>query len=112
MDQSQAGFEHVRAGGYAVLAVTGEIDLAVQETFGRELSRLAARATSPCFVDLSGVTFMDSSGLSQLAKARERSRKAGVELVLVAPARPVRCVLEVSGLAAVLPIRDELPRRG
>jgi len=93
-----ADFERGRREGEALLSVAGEIDLATAEAFRDQLRRLIAEAHSPALVDLSGVTFMDSSGVDALASARRRAGDAGVELILVAPSPPVRRVLELTAL--------------
>ena len=55
-------------------------------------------------VDLSGVTFIDSTGLGALMRAHQRLRRQGRALSLICPAGPARRALEVSGLVGVLPI--------
>jgi anti-sigma B factor antagonist len=81
-----------------VLTVQGEIDMAVAKDFQSELWTLIDHSRSPAFVDLSGVTFMDSTGVNALAAARRRAVESDVELVLSDPSRPVRLVLEATGL--------------
>lgn len=63
-----------------------------------ELNRLIAEAHSPAMVDLSAVTFIDASGLSELVAARRRVADTDVEIVLVDPSAPCRRILEVTGL--------------
>ena len=77
-------------GSVRVVSVEGEIDLG---TAG-ELSEAAAcghAGDRPSLVlDLSGVTFMDSTGLKVLLAVHKRAELAGGRLVLAAPAR-ARC---------------------
>ncbi len=76
-----------------VLRVSGEIDAATAGEF--ELALAAAfEPTEPLQVDLSGVPFMDSSGLRALLAV---SRVREITVSLASPA--VRHVLELSGLA-------------
>jgi anti-sigma B factor antagonist len=93
-----AGFERCDRAGGSILVVRGEIDLATAADFRDELGKLIADVDSPALVDLSGVTFMDSSGVDVLAGARRQAGDAGVELVLVEPSSQVRMVLELTGL--------------
>ncbi|MGH9032544.1 MAG: STAS domain-containing protein [Acidimicrobiia bacterium] len=93
-----AAFERGQRAGESILVVHGEIDLAAADDFRDELRTLIGEANSPALVDLSGVTFMDSSGVDALASARRRADDADVELILVEPSSPVRMVLEVAGL--------------
>jgi anti-sigma B factor antagonist len=50
-------------------------------------------------LDMSGVEFIDSSGLGVLVAITEAARAAGGDLVVVAPGRAVVRLLELSGLA-------------
>jgi anti-sigma B factor antagonist len=77
------------------LAIAGEIDAATAPTL-----RAAIRAAAdvlvdpPLHVDMSDVSFMDSSGLSALIVGY-RSIRGGLRVV--APSRPVARVFEVTG---------------
>jgi anti-sigma B factor antagonist len=93
-------FEHGKGPAGPVLTARGEIDMAVAEQFQTELLTLIDHSKSPAFVDLSDVTFMDSTGVNALAAARRRAVESDVELVLIDPSRPVRLVLEATGLWA------------
>ena len=93
-----AGFERGNRAGEPILVVRGEIDLATAGDLRDELRKLIADADSPALVDLSGVTFIDSSGVDVLAGARRNADDAGVELILVEPSSQVRMVLELTGL--------------
>ncbi|MEZ5217886.1 MAG: STAS domain-containing protein [Ilumatobacteraceae bacterium] len=81
-----------------IVSAVGEIDA---HTAGQLSSALAGRAAEDVVVDLSGVTFLDSSGLRVLLAERQDHADAGTSLFLRAPSGPVRRVLELSGLAAV-----------
>ena len=105
MDGEQAFFEREDRCGVRTLVVAGEIDLATAPAFRRQLDALINDAHSPAFVDLTGVTFLDSSGLSVLVHARRALAAGDVELVLLNPSRLVRKVLEVSGIGALFEIR-------
>ena len=49
-------------------------------------------------IELSGVEFIDSSGLGVLVALTERAREQGGDLIVVAPSRPVVRLLQISGL--------------
>ena len=55
-------------------------------------------------VDLSGVTFIDSQGLSVLLRAYKALSPEGRGLCLRSPRPQVRQALEVSGVASVLTV--------
>ena len=77
--------------------VYGELDLAAAEPFRGELAAAISRASGTnVLIDLSGVTFMDSSGLRALLTALELDD--GKE-VIVQSSRQVFKLLHLSGLA-------------
>jgi anti-anti-sigma factor len=90
----------------AGVRVYGELDLASAEPFRQELSA-AVRGTSDTtfLVDLSGVTFMDSSGLRALLNALE---VADGKRVIVQSSRQVFKLLHLSGLADDSPPNVEM----
>ena len=53
-------------------------------------------------LDLSGVEFIDVTGLRVLLQARERARRAGVELAVVHASRGVRRLLSLTGTTELL----------
>lgn len=64
-------------------------------------------------LDLSALTFMDSSGVRVIVSACRRRRERGDELVLLRPGRAVDRLLSLSGLAEHLTIeRGEDAARG
>ena len=82
------------------VAVRGELDLASAEPFREQLSAAVCEATGKSFlIDLSGVTFMDSSGLRALIRALELG---GGKDLIVQPSKQVFKILDLSGLAADL----------
>ena len=86
------------AGGHVVVALAGEIDVAtagaVTEAFAEAASR---EGPGGCLCgDLSGVTFLDSTGLTALVTARRACEERGIEMVLVGAAGSVRRVLALS----------------
>ena len=95
---SQLIFQHEQRNGCRTLAVSGEVDLATAPGLRRELETLIAEAHSPAGLDLSAVTFIDASGLSELVTAKRKVAHTDVEFVLVDPSAPCRRILEVTGL--------------
>src|SRR4051812_16226385 len=66
----QATFVRSDRDGRATLVVAGEIDLVTAPFLRDELAAVIGDAGSTTVVDLSGVTFIDSSGLGALIDAR------------------------------------------
>jgi anti-sigma B factor antagonist len=85
--------------GRTVLVLSGEIDLSRIEELSEQIDAAVNPADRLLF-DLSGVTFMDSSGIALLLT----TANSVAETVIRAPSRQVRRVLEATGLTSVLRI--------
>lgn len=98
MSQVRIETESRSDGSVEVVRVAGEIDL--------ETADQLAEAIDACHglvvVDLGGVTFMDSSGLGTLIRARNRLVDEGGGLVVREVAANVRRLFEVTGLTDFL----------
>ena len=95
---------NVQCDGGVVRAV-GEVDAS---TCGQLDERLRALdGAEPASVDLSAVTFMDSSGLRVLIEHHYLRAERGYSLTVVNPSRPVRRLLEITGLDVVMNVASE-----
>jgi anti-sigma B factor antagonist len=110
MKPDQASFERHERHGHSTLVITGEIDIANAPTFLDELMAAAAEAHSPAVVDMSAVTFLDSSGLNALVNARRRLEDTDVSLVLLNPSPPCQRVLEITGIDEIFEVVTCSPR--
>lgn len=97
----------VNGGVVASLRVAGEVDLSTVAIFDEAISASVENAHDPLRIDLSGVTFMDSSGLNALIRARNTLEERGVKLVISGVSDQVRHLLEISGLATAFVIAPE-----
>lgn len=86
--------EHVR--------ITGEVDISNVHRLQEELAQVTARRPKQVIFDLSGLRFIDSSGLAQLAEVAQLVGHVEVRQ----PSDIVRRVIEITGLADVLHITD------
>jgi len=93
--------------GYYVVALTGEVDLASSPAARTEI--LSALDRGDVFVELSEVTYMDSSGVASLVEGYQMSKDKGRRFGLVGVAEPVRLVLGLANLDKVFPLFDVLP---
>jgi anti-anti-sigma factor len=85
----------------ARLALYGEFDIAAAGAASDALEDLLGRGLDAVTVDLSGLDFMDSTGVKFLVDGRDKARELGVELSLVPGAGPASRVLIVSGVTAL-----------
>lgn len=88
--------ESRRDGDVLMVALSGELDLASAPDLERELR--VGEETSPgrLVIDLSGLGFMDSTGLQALLRARERAHEAGYALSLRRGPHQVQRVFELT----------------
>ncbi len=90
-------------GAGAVVTVEGELDVATAPRLRAEVAALVLEPGQVLAVDLAGVTFCDSSGISALIAARNVAETAGAAVALVAlPARLSR-TFGLIGLADFFP---------
>src|SRR6201999_1626524 len=115
--QNQFQVEVRRSGAAAVVAVSGELDLASGPELEAELDQLTGPDIQLVVIDLRALDFMDSTGLSILVRAHQRLAGEGCEMGLVKGSQQVQRLLDLTGVAERLRLVDapeELldPRRG
>jgi anti-sigma B factor antagonist len=84
-----------------VLPLEGEIDLHVSPRLERSLASMIKKRPERVVVDLSGVTFIDSSGLAVLIHALQEVKKYGGKLTLAGLNDNVRSIFEIARLDQV-----------
>jgi anti-sigma B factor antagonist len=91
----------------AVVSLEGELDLATAPRLREELASLAEQADSVIVVDLTNLAFIDSTGLSVLVMALNRSQACGGSIVLRNPSQSVMRILEITGLVSIFGIEEQ-----
>lgn len=94
---------HTGGQDMAVLAVRGELDLASIEVLRSTVGGYIGRS-SHIVLDLSDMTFCDSTGLGTFVGLHRQSAAAGGRLSLAAPRRRVDDLLKLSGIDRVIPV--------
>lgn len=89
--------------GIKILSLRGEIDLHSGRDLDLEFERLRAEGTTRVVVDVSGVSYMDSSGLRVLVKAQRAFEEVRGGLALAAAGDRVLKVIRLTGMTEVLP---------
>ena len=100
--------EEAHVGRRAVLSVVGEVEITTAAELEAAIESAATRAFD-IWLDLSGTTFMDSSGVHVVVEARGRLAAANRRLVVICPDGPVLRVLTLTGVDQLLEIH---PSRG
>ncbi|MEO1279270.1 MAG: STAS domain-containing protein [Planctomycetota bacterium] len=89
-----------------VLSVSGEVDIVrspdLQTSLQDAIGKVPGKGS--VIVDLSGVSYMDSSGVATLVRGLQLSRKKDVGLVLCSLQDRVRSIFEIARLDTVFPI--------
>ena len=98
---------HVEEGEEAHrVIVSGELDAATGPRLRSVLSELAGRATANggrnVIVDVSGVRFMDSTGLGVIVKSAGQLRRSERQLRVTGADERVRGVFETAGMGSLL----------
>ena len=88
-----------------ILRATGEIDLSTVDVLRREVDTARERAAT-VLLDVSGVTFIDSSGLHLLLEASHSSAVSDWGFFVVRPSRAVQRLIDVSGTADLIMLVD------
>jgi anti-anti-sigma factor len=91
-----------------IVSVRGDFDLQVAERVVAELEKVEASEPELLVIDLSRLSFMDSSGMGVIAAAQARAVEGDRRLVLVRPPYSVRRAFELSGFEDVVTIVDDL----
>ncbi|GAB3424380.1 STAS domain-containing protein [Flindersiella endophytica] len=108
-DDHQLSCEHSELPhGMAKVAVVGEIDQATSPRLKTELLKAIARMSPHLVIDMSGVTFIDSAGLTVILAARQRARAQGGDTYLLGPTKQIRKVLAITSLDRLLEIHETL----
>jgi len=92
-----------------VVAAGGELDLFTSERLREKLADVLELGGRRILVDLTGVSFMDSTALGVLVGAGKTLQASGGQMVLVADDPRVQRVIEITGLARVFRVEASLP---
>jgi anti-anti-sigma factor len=94
--------------GLVHVALRGELDLSSVNKVQEELRRVEADAPPVVVLDLSKLTFLDSTGLRCLVTADQRARDDGRRVVLVRGPDPVQRVFSITRLEERLEMVDDV----
>jgi anti-sigma B factor antagonist len=89
-----------------VLPLTGELDVATATAAQKRLVNVVLRAGDELVLDLSRLTFMDSTGIRLIFQARERALQHGAGFALARGPDAVMRVLRLVGLEDQLELVD------
>jgi anti-sigma B factor antagonist len=95
-------------GDRTVLAVRGEVDVHSASQLQDRLLQIIGAGQRSVVVDLSWLSFIDSTGLGALVAARNQAQQASVALRIVCRAERILKLFRITGLDAVFEIYPTL----
>ena len=102
MDQDELEFKVDVEG--SVVAPRGELDVATQGMLREVLERQAARGEVT--LDLSGLRFLDTSGLRLVLETAEAARRDGFAFTVLPGSPAVQRPFDLAGVTELVPFRD------
>ncbi|GAA0532276.1 hypothetical protein GCM10010172_11300 [Paractinoplanes ferrugineus] len=93
-----------RAADTTTVALKGEVDVLTVDQVRVALEESLAGRPREIVVDMSELTFIDSTGLGALIFGFQRARDAGIRFRLARPTRTVHQILLLSGLLEVVEV--------
>ena len=95
-------------GSSALVRIRGDLDLQVVDRVADALARIESDEPELLVIDLSRLSFMDSTGMGVIAAAHIRAVDAGRRFAIVIPPPGVRQAFERTKLTEVITTTDDL----
>ncbi|MGR8920746.1 MAG: STAS domain-containing protein [Gammaproteobacteria bacterium] len=96
--------------GYDIVMLTGDVDLSCSPE-ARKAILACLSAGHDTLVDLSNVTYIDSSGVASLVEGFQTAKKSDLRFGLIGVSEAALSVLELARLDKVFPIHADLSER-
>jgi anti-sigma B factor antagonist len=101
--------DHDVQDGVQLVAVSGELDLASVNELRAALGTAVATRSQSVVVDVSDVSFIDSTALAALLRSNDELSSNGVRMVMACPPGPVRRLLTMTSLDDRLSLAPDRP---
>ena len=96
-------------GDVSIARAVGEVDMATAQDFASALTDAVSGSVTRLVVDLSGMTFMDSSGVGALFRLGGKLAERRQELRLVVPrGAPIEKMLRLVEIGRIAPLHESL----
>ena len=96
-----------QTGGVTLVVPQGDLDMGTADHVKRMLTELIAKGQSKLVMDLTGVSYVDSSGLGALVAAMKQARAVGGNLKLCGLQDDVRSIFEMARLIKVMAVHSD-----
>lgn len=97
-----------KVGDFAVLVVSGEVDVFTAPKVREQLIDLVEQGDHHLVVSLEGVDFLDSTGLGVLVAGLKRVKMHDGTLSVVCTKDKILKIFRITGLTKVFPIHDSI----
>ncbi|MEO5920197.1 MAG: STAS domain-containing protein [Pseudolysinimonas sp.] len=94
-------------GDIAVIQLVGRLNMASAARLREAVTSIVDSGRTRVSIDMSGVDFLDSSGLGAIISALKTTRQAGGDLRIAAPTGQAKLVLQLTNLDRVLTAYDD-----
>jgi anti-sigma B factor antagonist len=95
-------------GPVAVLEVKGKVRVGESaQQFAAELGTILARSSGPVLLDVSGIDYIDSTGIGELVGHMQKASESGRRMALLQPHKRLMSLLELTGLDKYFLIFDD-----
>jgi len=102
------GVEVAQRDGWAVVAISGQVDLATAPALKERMLQLVTDGQEHLVCDLTSTEFLDSTALGALVSVLKRLKVKGGEMRLVCTSPSILKVFDITGLDRVFPIHASL----
>lgn len=89
-------------GAATVIEATGRLDMVAAPQLKALIQAAVTKGEIPVVIDLSGITFMDSTGLAALISGLRVTRQVGSDLRIAGATSQVLSVLRMTGIDRVI----------
>ena len=96
-----------QTGGVTLVVPKGDLDMGTADQMKRMLTDLIEKGQSKLVMDLTGVAYVDSSGLGAMVAAMKQARAAGGNLKLCGLQEDVRSIFEMTRLIKVMAVHSD-----
>jgi anti-sigma B factor antagonist len=101
--------EFSQDGDACIVALKGEVDVYTAPALRERLIEASESGSLTVVVDMTGVDFIDSSGLGVLVSALKRVRENGGQMRIVTSKEPILKIFRITGLDRVFELSPTLP---
>ena len=94
--------------GWVVARIQGDLDVYTAPRLREFISDSVSLGDANLVLDLEGVGFLDSTGLSVMVAGLKKTKEAGGDLLIIKPNPQIQRILSITDLVKILPIHADI----